>query len=42
VEVGELVPEELALVVGSGISFEDRGGHALRGVADKWRVFAAA
>jgi class 3 adenylate cyclase len=30
------------LVVGSGISFEDRGGHALKGVADKWRVFAAA
>jgi class 3 adenylate cyclase/pimeloyl-ACP methyl ester carboxylesterase len=30
------------LVVGSGISFEDRGGHALKGVPDEWRVFAAA
>ena len=30
------------LVVGSGITFEDRGGHALKGVPDEWRVFAAA
>jgi class 3 adenylate cyclase len=30
------------LVVGSGISFEDRGAHALQGVPDRWRVFAVA
>ena len=30
------------LVVGSGITFEDRGRHALKGVPDEWRVFAAA
>jgi class 3 adenylate cyclase len=30
------------LVAGSGIAFEDRGGHALKGVPDEWRVFAAA
>ena len=28
------------LVVGSGITFADRGAHALKGVADEWRVFA--
>jgi class 3 adenylate cyclase len=28
------------LVAGSGISFEDRGTHALKGVPDDWRVFA--
>ncbi|HEX8204542.1 MAG TPA: adenylate/guanylate cyclase domain-containing protein [Solirubrobacteraceae bacterium] len=28
------------LVVGSGIAFDDRGAHALKGVADEWRVFA--
>jgi class 3 adenylate cyclase len=27
------------LVAGSGIAFEDRGAHALRGVPDEWRVF---
>jgi MFS transporter, SET family, sugar efflux transporter len=30
------------LVVGSGITFEDRGGHVVKGVPDEWRVFAAA
>jgi class 3 adenylate cyclase len=30
------------LVVGSEITFQDRGGHALKGVPDEWRVFAAA
>jgi len=30
------------LVAGSGIVFEDRGTHALKGVPDEWRVFAAA
>jgi class 3 adenylate cyclase len=28
------------LVVGSGLRFEDRGAHALRGVDDEWRLFA--
>jgi len=27
------------LVVGSRISFEDRGTHALKGVPDEWRLF---
>ena len=30
------------LVAGSGITFADRGVHALKGVPDKWRLFAAA
>ena len=29
------------LVVGSGIKFEDRGEHELKGFPDKWRLFAA-
>lgn len=29
------------LVAGSGIVFEDRGEHRLKGVPDPWRVFAA-
>ena len=28
------------LVVGSGLRFVDRGSHALRGVADEWRLYA--
>jgi class 3 adenylate cyclase len=28
------------LVAGSGIEFEDRGMHALKGVPDEWRIFA--
>ena len=28
------------LVAGSGIAFEDRGAHQLKGVPDEWRVFA--
>ena len=28
------------LVVGSGISFADRGAHALKGIPDEWRLFA--
>jgi class 3 adenylate cyclase len=28
-----------ALVIGSGITFADRGVHALKGVADPWRIF---
>lgn len=30
------------LVVGSGLEFEDRGTHELKGVPDKWRLFTAA
>jgi len=29
------------LVAGSGISFDDRGTHALKGVPEEWRVYAA-
>jgi class 3 adenylate cyclase len=29
------------LVAGSGIEFEDRGGHTLKGIPDEWRLFAA-
>lgn len=29
------------LVVGSGLSFEDRGEHTLKGVPDTWRLYAA-
>ncbi|HSJ49962.1 MAG TPA: alpha/beta fold hydrolase [Actinomycetota bacterium] len=30
------------LVAGSGLEFDDRGAHELRGVPDEWRVFALA
>ncbi|HXH82616.1 MAG TPA: adenylate/guanylate cyclase domain-containing protein [Candidatus Tectomicrobia bacterium] len=30
------------LVAGSGIRFDDRGGHALKGVPGEWRLFAVA
>jgi pimeloyl-ACP methyl ester carboxylesterase len=30
------------LVAGSGIQFEDRGAKQLKGIADEWRLFAAA
>jgi class 3 adenylate cyclase len=29
------------LVVGSGIAFDDRGTHSLKGVPDEWQLFAA-
>jgi class 3 adenylate cyclase len=29
------------LVAGSGLAFDDRGEHALKGVPDAWRLFAA-
>lgn len=29
------------LVVGSGIEFEDRGSHFLKGVPDEWQIYAA-
>ena len=28
------------LVAGSGIAFSDRGLHALKGIPDKWRLWA--
>jgi hypothetical protein len=28
------------LVAGSGLAFEDRGLHELKGVPDEWRLFA--
>jgi class 3 adenylate cyclase len=30
------------LVAGSGLVFDDRGAHLLKGVPDEWRVFAAS
>jgi class 3 adenylate cyclase len=30
------------LVVGSGIEFEDRGTHRLKGAPDEWRLYAVA
>jgi hypothetical protein len=30
------------LVVGSGIAFEDRGEHKLKGVPETWRLFAVS
>jgi class 3 adenylate cyclase len=30
------------LVVGSGLTFEDRGGHELKGVPGEWRIFAVS
>ena len=29
------------LVAGSGIAFEDRGSHALKGVPGEWRLYSA-
>jgi hypothetical protein len=29
------------LVAGSGIEFEDRGEHTLKGITGEWRLFAA-
>jgi hypothetical protein len=30
------------LVIGSGLEFEDRGTHQLKGVPGEWRLFAVA
>jgi class 3 adenylate cyclase len=30
------------LVAGSGIAFADRGEHALKGVSDRWALYAAS
>jgi pimeloyl-ACP methyl ester carboxylesterase len=42
-EAGEVVVSNTVkdLVVGSGIDFEDRGNHALKGVPGEWRIYAA-
>jgi pimeloyl-ACP methyl ester carboxylesterase len=42
-KAGEVVASSTVkdLVVGSGIDFEDRGSHALKGVPGKWRIYAA-
>ena len=29
------------LATGSGIEFDDRGEHTLRGIADRWHLYAA-
>jgi class 3 adenylate cyclase len=43
-EPGEVLTSSTVkdLVVGSGLSFRDRGSHALKGVEGEWRLFAAA
>ena len=30
------------LVIGSGLEFEDRGAHQIKGVPGEWRLFAVA
>ena len=30
------------LVIGSGLEFDDRGAHTLKGVPGEWRLFAVA
>jgi hypothetical protein len=30
------------LVIGSGLEFEERGAHSLKGVPGKWHLFAVA
>jgi class 3 adenylate cyclase len=30
------------LVIGSGLEFEERGAHKLKGVPGEWRLFAVA
>jgi class 3 adenylate cyclase len=42
--VGEVLVSSTVkdLVAGSGIHFEDRGTHELKGVPGEWRLFAAA
>jgi class 3 adenylate cyclase len=36
-----LLSQTVDLVAGSGLEFEDRGDHVLKGVPGAWRVFAA-
>ncbi len=37
-----LKDEPIDLVAGSGITFDDRGAHALRGIPGEWRLYAVA
>jgi hypothetical protein len=30
------------LVAGSGLVFEDRGEHSLKGIPERWRIYAVA
>ncbi|MGZ4212787.1 MAG: adenylate/guanylate cyclase domain-containing protein [Actinomycetota bacterium] len=41
-EAGEILTSSTVkdLVAGSGLTFEDRGSHQLKGVPDEWRLFA--
>jgi class 3 adenylate cyclase len=41
-EAGDVVVSSTVrdLVAGSGIAFADRGEHELKGVPDRWRLFA--
>ncbi len=41
-EAGEVLVSSTVkdLVAGSGLQFEDRGSHALKGVPEEWRLFA--
>jgi class 3 adenylate cyclase len=43
-EAGEVLVSSTVrdLVAGSGLTFADRGVHALKGVPDEWRLFAVA
>jgi class 3 adenylate cyclase len=43
-EAGELLVSSTVkdLVAGSGLRFTDRGTHVLKGVPDKWRLFAVS
>jgi class 3 adenylate cyclase len=43
-EPGDVVTSSTVkdLVAGSGIGFDDRGEHVLKGVPDRWRLFAVA
>jgi class 3 adenylate cyclase len=40
---GEVLVSQIVkdLVAGSGIEFDDRGEHELKGLPEKWRVFSA-
>jgi len=42
-EPGEILVSSTVkdLVAGSGIDFEDRGEHAMKGIADQWHLYAA-
>jgi len=35
-------PGERDLVIGSGLEFDDRGAHQLKGVPGDWHLFAVA